>query len=99
MSRCGWCGVCAGEDGVDLAGEVALDVADDLAFGFAFCDAPVHVFAGARVVAQADQGDAEQGGVGLSVAAAVEPVAVGFAVLAMILGFGLSAGEQDPFAE
>lgn len=59
------------EDAVDLAGDVALEAADDLGLGQALGGAPLDVGAGGCVVAHADQHDAIEGGVGLAVAAAV----------------------------
>ena len=67
------------EDGVDLAGDVAFQGADDLGFGQSLGGAPLDVGAGGGMVAHADQYDAVQGGVCLAVAATVEAVADGFA--------------------
>src|SRR5712692_5356306 len=67
--------VCLRERGVDLAGDVALQAADDLALGLALAGAPRDVLSGRLVPAHADEDDAVEGGVGLAVAAAVEPVA------------------------
>src|SRR5580693_8072395 len=75
------CGV--GEVGlegvVDLAGDVALEAAHDLALGFAFGGAALDVGAGALAVAQAADGDEVKRSVGLAVAAVVEAVAGGLA--------------------
>ena len=75
-----WCergGV--GDRGVDLAGDVALQAAHDVAVVEAFCSSPVEVVGGAGfVVAAADHHDA-QGVVGGAVAALVEPVPCGLA--------------------
>src|SRR6266516_5203444 len=65
-----------GERCVDLAGDVAFQAADDLAFAFAFAGAPDDVGPGRLVVADADEDDPIERGVCLAVAAAVEPVAV-----------------------
>src|SRR5947207_8720861 len=75
--RRGWHSLAAGaaEGVVDLAGDVALEAADDLFPGLALGGAPGRVGLGARVVGQAGHGDRPQRGVGLPVAAAVEPVA------------------------
>jgi hypothetical protein len=62
-----------------LAGDVALDAADDLLTGLALSGAPGGVVAGGLVVAQPHDHDAVQRGVGLAVAAAVEPVPAGLA--------------------
>jgi hypothetical protein len=64
---------------VDLAGDVALEAAQDVELGQALLGAPFHVGPGRWVAAHPDQGDAPQGVVGLAVAAAVESVAVGAA--------------------
>jgi len=60
--------------GVDLAGDVALEAADDLRLGFSFARAVLDVGAGGRVRAHAGEYDAPQGVAGLAVAARVEPV-------------------------
>ena len=57
---------------VDLAGEVAFQAADDLAFALALAGAPFDVVLGGLVVAQADEHDPVERGVGLAVAASVE---------------------------
>ena len=63
---------------VDLAGDVALEAADDLRLGLAFGRAALGVGAGGRVRAQAGEHDPPQGVVGLAVTAGVEPVAGDF---------------------
>ena len=70
---------CGAEVGVDLAGDVALEAADDLGLGFSFRGAPLGVGAGSRVRAEAGEHDPPQGVVGLAVAAGVEPVPDGLA--------------------
>src|SRR6266536_6206997 len=60
---------------VELAGDVALEAADDLGFGQALGGATVGVGAGASAVAEAADGDQVDCAVGVAVAAAVEPVA------------------------
>jgi len=62
---------------VELAGDVALEAADDLGLGQAFGGATGGVGAGAWVVAQASEDDHVEGVVGGAIAAAVEAVAVG----------------------
>src|SRR4029450_6586659 len=62
---------------VDLSGDVELREADALAAGFALGGAAVKVVARPAVAAQPGQRDAVEGGVGLPVAASVEPVSVG----------------------
>src|SRR3954471_18789834 len=78
MSRGGGCGE-AGEVGVegvvDLAGDVALEAADDFGLGLALAAAALGVGAGAGAVAQAADRDHVEGAVGVAVAAVVEPVA------------------------
>ena len=59
---------------VELAGDVAFEASNDFFLGHAFFGASLHVVAGAGVPAQAAEYDAVERGVGLPVAAAVEPV-------------------------
>src|SRR5262245_64026888 len=61
--------------GVDLAGDVTLEAADDLLLGQALFAAPVDVGAGGRVGAHPGDDDPVEGVVGLPVATGVEPVA------------------------
>src|SRR5215204_7576630 len=61
----------------DLAGDVALQAADDLGLRQAFVGAALGVGAGAGVVAEAAKNDNVERVVGATVAAAVGPVAVG----------------------
>ena len=68
-----------GEGAVGLAGDVALEAADDLELGFAFGAAALGLGARAGAVAQAADSDQVKGAVGVAVAAVVEPVAAGFA--------------------
>ena len=67
---CGW----SGEVGVDLAGDVALEAADDFAFAQPFGGPPLDVVTGGLMTAQADDGDDVEGTVGGTVAAAAETV-------------------------
>jgi Insertion element 4 transposase N-terminal len=62
-----------------VAGQIPLETPHDLALGAAFCRAPCEVGAGTRLVAEPGHDDAEQCGVGLAVAAAVEAVSGGLA--------------------
>jgi len=62
------------EGAVELAGDVALEYAADLAGGLALVGTPRDVAAGAWAAAHAGQGDGVYGPVQCSVAAAVEPV-------------------------
>ena len=63
---------------VDLAGDVALEAADDLGLGLSFFGAAFDVGAGGRVRSHAGEHDPPQAMVGLPVAAGVEPVPVTF---------------------
>ncbi len=67
------------EVGIDLAGDVTLQAADDFLLGFSFGCAAFDIGAGGRVRAQAGEHDPPQGVVGLAVAARVEPAADGLA--------------------
>jgi hypothetical protein len=78
----GW----SGEVGVDLAGDVALEAADDLAFAEAFGGAAGDVVAGGLVVSHPDDGDDVEGAVGGAVAASAEAVAAGGSAAAGRLG-------------
>src|SRR5262249_6832224 len=53
-----------GEQGVDLAGDVALKTADGFAASFAFGQTALQVVLGALVPAEPGQGDPVEGGVG-----------------------------------
>ena len=63
------------EVGIDLAGDVTLQAADDLRLGFPFGRAALGVGVGGRVRAQPGEHDPPQGMIGLAVTAGVEPVA------------------------
>jgi hypothetical protein len=63
--------------GVDLAGDVALQTAQDVELGEALVGPPLDIGPGWWVAVHADQGDAPQGVVGAAVTSPVEPVAVG----------------------
>src|SRR6476660_2289920 len=63
---------------VDLAGDVALEAADDLRLGLSFRCAALSVGACGRIRAQAGEHDPPQGVVGLAVTAGVEAVACDF---------------------
>jgi len=71
---------------VDLAGDVALEAADDFALGQAFGGAALDVVAGGLVVPNADDRDDVERAVGCSVAAAAESVTTGGASAAGWLG-------------
>ena len=72
------------EVGVDLAGDVPFQAADDLCLGQAFGGAPFDVGAGRGVGAHPGYHDPPQGVVGLPVAGGVEAVP-----------FGLAGGGRD----
>jgi len=63
--------------GIDLAGDVALQAADDFLLGLSFGCAAFDVGAGGRVRAHAGEHDPPQGVAGLAVTARVEPAADG----------------------
>jgi hypothetical protein len=67
------------EQGEDLAGDVALETAHDFAVGSALGGATSGVVAGGLVPAQPHQRDPVQRGVGLPVAAAIQPMPGGLA--------------------
>jgi len=73
---------------VDLAGDVALEAADDLGLGPAFGGTACGIVAGALAVAQPADSDEMQCPVGLAVATRVEAVT---AVLPEEAGIGLAA--------
>ncbi|MER5407429.1 hypothetical protein [Streptomyces sp. NPDC002769] len=56
----------------DLAGRVAFEAAEDFAPGLALLDAALIVVLGARLDPQAGEHDAVEGGIGLTITAAVE---------------------------
>src|SRR6516164_8456521 len=72
--RCAEVGKIGAEGVVELAGDVALKAADDFGLGQSFGGATVGVGAGASAVAESADGDQVECAVGLTVAAAVEPV-------------------------
>src|SRR5215470_6110675 len=63
---------------IDLAGDVALQAADDLGLGLSFFRAAFDIGAGGRVRSHAGEYDPPQGMVGLPVTTGVEPVAGDF---------------------
>ena len=65
------------ECGIEFACDVAFEAADDFALCQALASAAGHVVAGGLVAGEPDDDDAPEGVVGVSVAAAVEAVAVG----------------------
>src|SRR5438128_2230757 len=76
MSSAGWGegGEVGAEGVVDLAGDVALEAADDLFLVQALGAVAVGVGARARAIAQSADGDQVERAVGFAVAAAVESV-------------------------
>src|SRR5215470_2949550 len=79
--------------GVDLAGDVTLEAADDFLLRQAFFGAPAGVGAGRRVPAQPGDHDPVQGVVGLAVPAGIEAVA---GDLSRGCGEGSSAAQVRP---
>src|SRR5215204_634402 len=65
------------EVGVDLAGDVALQTAQDVELGQALSGPPLDIGPGLGVAVHADQRDPPQGMVSPAIAAAIQPVAVG----------------------
>ena len=57
---------------IDLAGDVALQYADDFGLGAPFLDPTLEVGRGLGVMGNADHGDAPQRAVGLTITAAIE---------------------------
>src|SRR3954452_20591464 len=84
---------------IGLARDVALEAADDLAFGLAFGGAALRVGAGAVAVAQATDGDHVQGAVGFVVAAVLEAVAGGLAAAGGDRAAATQSGERGVAAE
>src|SRR5215210_261552 len=82
------------EQGEDLAGNVALEAADDLLAGLVLGCTASSVGAGGFMPPQTDDHDAVEGGVGLPVAAAVEPVADGLARGCFNRGGAAERGER-----
>ena len=64
---------------MEAAGECSFEASPGFALGSAFGDSPVEVAACFFAALGADEDDGVEGGVGLSVAAAVEPVPGGLA--------------------
>ena len=69
----------AAEVAKDLAGDVALEAADDLGLALSLCGAAPDVVERGLVPPHADDDHAVKGSIRLSVASSVEAVAVGFA--------------------
>src|SRR4029450_9191356 len=89
-----------GGRGVDRSGDVALEAADDLAFAEALGGAAREVGTSRRVVAHPDDGHDVQGAVGVSGAAAAEPVAaVGAAAAGWLGGDTAEFGERGLVAD
>ena len=88
---------------VDLAGDEAFEAADGFFLGAAFVDAAGDVGAGALVADHAGDEDVPERGVGVSVAAAVEAVALLFAAAGVDRGDAAEVGEgcfvaESPFS-
>src|SRR5215212_4932013 len=89
-----------GDEGVvDLAGEVALDAADDLGFGQALFGPPFDIGAGAGTEPHPDDHGQVQGPVGVAVPAAVQPVPAGLARAGRDGGDPAQVGEGGLAAE
>src|SRR6266511_2313552 len=83
----------------DFSGHVALEAADDLLLGLALGGAPGEVVAGGLVPAQPHDHDPVERGVGLAVAAAVEPIPAGLAGGGLDGGAAAQRGERGFAAE
>lgn len=74
-------GVEGGEVGaecsVELAGDLALEAADDLLFGAPFGKSALHVGLDVIAISESDDDDHVKGSVGLAVAGVVEAVSAG----------------------
>jgi len=78
---------------VDLAGDVALEAADGFFLGASLCESTVDVGAGAFIADHAGDDDVSERGVGVAVAAAVEPVSFLFAAGGVDRGDPAEVGE------
>src|SRR4051812_35054705 len=76
------CGLPSGQVGVDLACDVALEAADDLALAQAFGGPACDIVASWLVMSHPDDSDDVEGAVCRSITAAAEPVAPGGAATA-----------------
>jgi hypothetical protein len=79
----------AQQAGKGLAGDVTLEVAQDLYFGPPLGGASGYIVLSGLVAVHADQGDAPQGAVGVAVAAGAQPVPLPiilYTVIAIHLG-------------
>ena len=64
------------DGGVDFSGHITFETADDVALAHSLCGSTTHVCLGSGIMAQSDEDYAIESGIGLTVAAAVEPVPV-----------------------
>jgi len=69
-------GLGVGEGVEDVFGDVSFETADDFGFGEPFLKSSLHVLAGGLVVAESDDDDPVEGGVGLAVSAPVESMSL-----------------------
>ena len=67
------------DDRVDFASDIAFEATNDFALGHSFRKPSTQVGPRPQVVAQSDDDYAIEGGIGLAVAATVEPMSVGLA--------------------
>ena len=63
----------------DFASDIAFEAADDLSFAHALLGAAPHIRDGSLIVAEPNHNHPMKSGVGLAVAATVEPVPIGLA--------------------
>lgn len=63
----------------DFVSDISLEAADNLSLAHSFPGAASHIFLGPGIITKPDHHDAIKSGIGLAVAAAVEPMPVGLA--------------------
>ena len=66
------------EECEDFAGDIPFEATNDLSLAYPFPSAALHVGPSSRVVAQTDDDDPIEGGVGPTVASAIKPMSIGF---------------------
>src|SRR4051812_42773913 len=98
VRRAGGGGHGGSEGAVELAGDVPLEAASDLAGGLALGGAPGDVGLGGGAAAHPDHGDGVDGAVERAVAAAVEPVAHGAAAAGLQRAGAGQRGERGVVA-
>ena len=67
------------EDGVNLASNVSFEATNDLGLAHTLHGTAVHVGLSSGIMTKSHDNDPVEGGVGLTMAAAVEPMPVGLA--------------------